>query len=69
MCFVKSSTQTVAPVPVEPEPIVERKEANASATKSSAANTQKAVNTQNIKTTPLGLSDEATVQRKTLLGE
>lgn len=64
MCFIKSPKTTQ----IQQEPIAELKEANASISKnSSGQNRQSAL--QNIKTSPIGLTDEAKVQKKTLLGE
>lgn len=67
MCFIKSP-KAIETVAVEQEPIAELKEANASITKNSS-NQENQTKNQNIKTTPLGLIDEAPVQKKTLLGE
>lgn len=67
MCFVKSS-----PVDISAQiqkPVVERHQADAAATKNSLIDNQPRGYLQNIKTTPLGLIDNANVQKKTLLGD
>lgn len=66
MCFIKS--KAIEAPKIEQEPIAELKEANASLTKNSSNLKEKAVN-PNIKTTPIGLTEDANVQKKTLLGE
>ncbi len=65
MCFIKSST----PVSAEVETTqVERKQADASVTKSSQSQRLRGYE-QNIKTSPVGLTDSANTEKKTLLGE
>ena len=66
MCFAKSAP--AAPV-IEPQDPVVRHEANASITKNSQNNDMKGGFKQNIKTTALGLEDNANTEKKTLLGE
>jgi len=63
MCFAKSS-----PVVVAPQDPVVRHEADASLTKNSK-NQNISGYQQNIKTTPIGLEDNANTKKKTLLGE
>lgn len=65
MCFVKKSSFDV---PVEPDK-VERHQADASETKNSLSDNEPKGFLQNVKTTPLGLEDNAQTQKKTLLGE
>ena len=64
MCFVKSS----APAVVPQEEVV-RHEADASLTKNSSNNSVQKGFVQNIKTSALGLEDQAKTTKKTLLGE
>lgn len=65
MCFVSSSGS--ADIPKEPE--VERKQADASLTKNSLnANSNRGYR-QNIKTSAIGLTDEANTGKSVLLGE
>lgn len=70
MCFVKSKAAEVAPVVNEPQQqdIVQRKEADASLTKTSQIEEKRGF-AQNIKTSALGLQDDASVSQKRLLGE
>ncbi len=68
MCFVKSKPVEAAPAAVEPQDIVQRKEADASLTKTSQMGEKKGFS-QNIKTSALGLQDEAQTGQKRLLGE
>ena len=65
MCFVKSSS---VPKVVEQEPVV-RQQADASLTKNSQNNQDKTGYMQNIRTSALGLVNEANTSKKTLLGE
>ena len=67
MCFIKSksSSQTV-PKKVS-DPVV-RHQADASVTKSTSENTQTGYR-ENIKTSVIGLTDDAVTKKKTLLGE
>ena len=65
MCFVKSSS---VPKVVEQEPVV-RQQADASLTKNSQNNQDKSGYMQNIRTSALGLVNEANTSKKTLLGE
>lgn len=67
MCFVKSS----APAAVaEPQEAVERKEADASATKTSQIEkNSNAGFKQNLKTSATGLEENAKTDKKTFLGE
>ena len=66
MCFAKSSP---APVVVsEPKDPVIRHEADASLTKNSKNNIQSGFQ-QNVKTSALGLDEQAKTSKKTLLGE
>lgn len=65
MCFIKSSTATVTAA--EEEPIV-RQEADASVTKNSNQSYASGYK-ENLKTSSIGLTDEANVEKKTLLGE
>ncbi len=64
MCFIKSSTK---PVVIQQEP-VERKQANAQTTKSTQDERFRGYE-QNVKTSSIGLTDDANVEKKTLLGE
>ncbi|MBR5303659.1 MAG: hypothetical protein IKU37_02400 [Candidatus Gastranaerophilales bacterium] len=66
MCFAKSAP--VVPV-VKPQDPVIRHEADASLTKNSQNNELASGFKQNIKTSALGLEDEANTAKKTLLGE
>lgn len=68
MCFFKSSPAPVIQQQVAQEP-VERRQADANATKNSKIEGIKSGYKENLKTAPMGLSDEAQVQKKTLLGE
>ncbi len=68
MCFIKSpSAPALIEAPKQSE-VVQRHQANASATKA-----QKSENTQgfreNLKTSPVGIEEETTTQKKTFLGE
>lgn len=65
MCFVKSSS---LPKTVVEEPVVQT-QADASLTKNSQNNQEKSGYKQNIRTSALGLENEANVVKKTLLGE
>lgn len=62
------STDTIAP---EPEPIAAPTQADAKVQKAaiSTRNQQAAKANPNIKTTELGVTDEAVTKKKTLLGE
>ncbi len=62
MCFAKTSVPKV-----EQEAVV-RHEADASATKNSTQS-QSSAYKENLKTSPVGLVDEANTNKKTLLGE
>jgi len=64
MCFIKTSAPKISSEPTE---IVERHEANATLTKNSNQNLKGYQ--ENLKTTPIGLEDNANTKRKTLLGE
>ena len=66
MCFIKKASMPVLPKTVESVP-VERHQADASVTKFS--NNEAQGYKQNIKTSIIGLTDEANVKKKTLLGE
>lgn len=63
MCFIKSSSPAV----VQSEPVV-RKQADADATKSTQDKKFRGYE-QNVKTSAIGLTDDANVEKKTLLGE
>ena len=69
MCFIKrsKSASAAAAVSAQQEP-VERHEANASITKNSGQTLTSGYR-ENLKTSPIGLSEEAKVNKKTLLGE
>lgn len=67
MCFVKSQSIRENDESAL-ENLVSRKEADASLTKNTSA-TQQGSYEQNIRTSAIGLKDEAKVNRKTLLGE
>lgn len=67
MCFIKSSGVNLAAN--TPQDTVERHEANASVTKNSQNENSPKGYLQNIKTTPVGLTDTADTEKKTLLGE
>lgn len=64
MCFIKKSSPAVVQQKQEP---VERHQADASVTKLS--NNEVQGYKQNIKTSAIGLTDDAKIQKKTLLGE
>lgn len=64
MCFTKSS-----PVVSEPQDSVVQHEADASLTKNSKNATSASAFQENIKTSPIGLEDNANTKKKTLLGE
>jgi hypothetical protein len=64
MCFIKSSKGAVA---VKQDPVI-RHEADASVTKNSANNLNSGYK-ENLRTSAIGLTDEANVNKKTLLGE
>ena len=66
MCFMKSSKPAQIKEVVQ-EPVV-RHEADASVTKNSGQNLSSGYK-ENLKTSPIGLTDEANVKKKTLLGE
>ena len=66
MCFTKSSPSVA---PIEPQDPVIRKEANASLTKNSNKDNAAQGFRQNIKTSAIGLEENANTQKKTLLGE
>ena len=68
MCFIKSSGVSVSASSPQPDP-VERHEANASITKNSQNENSPKGYLQNIKTSPVGLTDIADTEKKTLLGE
>ena len=68
MCFIKSSGASVVATSVPQDP-VERHEANASITKNSQNENSPKGYLQNIKTSPVGLTDAADTEKKTLLGE
>ena len=68
MCFIKkAAAMPILPAP-EPEK-VERHEADASLTKNSQNEQKPKGYLQNIKTSPVGLEDIVTSDKKTLLGE
>ena len=67
MCFVKSSTVSVAPQ-VAQDP-VERHKADASLTKHSNTDNNPKGYLQNVKTAPVGLTDTPQTEKKTLLGD
>ena len=67
MCFVKSSNVEAQVAQPEPE-VVERHQADASLTKTTPSQNARGLK-ENIKTTPLGLVDDAQTEKKTLLGE
>lgn len=67
MCFVKSPK--ISEPEVVEQDMVQRHQADASLTKSVSQNRIGSGFAQNVKTSPLGLSNEANVQKKTLLGE
>ncbi len=64
MCFIKSSSPAVPEV----QETVQRHEANAEVTKTSQSENLRGYE-QNVKTSPIGLTDDASVNKKTLLGE
>ena len=64
MCFTKTPSFSTQ----EEEKVV-RKEANASLTKNSQNKENASSYANNLKTTPIGLTDNALTQKKTLLGE
>lgn len=64
MCFTKSS-----PVVAQPKETVVQHEADASLTKNSKNLTSASSFQENIKTSPIGLEDNANTKKKTLLGE
>ena len=66
MCFIKSSKPKV-PKTVQQDPVI-RHQADAEKTKNSKDENLQGYN-QNLKTTPIGLTDEAKTDKKTLLGE
>ena len=67
MCFVKTKTVDTTPAQIDP---VERKEANASLTKTSDIEKNKKTGfEENIKTSAQGILEEANVSKKQLLGE
>ncbi len=63
MCFAKTSTPKIE----QQDPVV-RHEADASTTKNSTQS-QSFGYKENLKTSPVGLLDEANTEKKTLLGE
>ena len=65
MCFVKSSS---LPKTVIEDPVVQQ-QANANLTKNSQNNQEKSGYQQNIRTSALGLENDANTVKKTLLGE
>ncbi len=67
MCFIKKSSMPVVPPAVREKP-VERHQADATATKPPSNDNAQGYR-QSIKTSIIGLTDEANVQKKTLLGE
>ena len=68
MCFIRSKTPKIqTQSKVEPTPVV-RHQADASVTKSSVNDNQSAYK-ENIKTSVIGLTDDAITKKKTLLGE
>ena len=66
MCFAKSTPKIA---PVEPQDPVVRHEANAQLTKNTTQKDNRSAFAQNIKTTALGLEEQANTKKKTLLGE
>ncbi len=67
MCFMKKARIPIIPTP-EPAK-VERHQADASLTKNSSKDNQPKGYLENLKTTPVGLFDNAETEKKTLLGE
>ncbi len=70
MCFIKKPSipaPVAVPQQVEPEP-VERHQADASKTKFSTNEVNQGYR-ENIRTSVIGLTDEAKIDKKTLLGE
>lgn len=68
MCFAKSApAQTTAPA--EPQDPVIQHEADASLTKNTKNINNQGAFKQNIKTSALGLDEQANTAKKTLLGE
>lgn len=69
MCLIKSKKVKTPKVPkqVQPDPVI-RQQADASLTKTGADESFQGYE-RNIKTSVIGLTDEAPTQKKTLLGE
>ena len=68
MCFIKAKASTPkVPKTVEKDPVV-RKQADASVTKTSVDEARNGYK-ENIKTSVIGLTDDAVTRKKTLLGE
>ncbi len=68
MCFIKSSGISNAQSAIQEQSAVVRHEADASATKNQEYKKQQGYE-QNLKTSAIGLQDEAKTGKKTLLGE
>ena len=68
MCLMKKAPAIIL-APQKPQDPVERHQADASVTKNSVNDNQVSGYLQNIKTTPVGLEDNAQTKKKTLLGE
>lgn len=68
MCFIKSPKISM-PQEILQEDSVQRHTADSALTKNSARTPLQSAYVQNIKTSPVGLSEDAAVQKKTLLGE
>lgn len=68
MCFIKSSGINAQQASIQEENAVVRHEADASITKNQNTNNSTNKN-QNLRTTPMGLQEEAKTERKTLLGD
>ncbi|MBR1617089.1 hypothetical protein IJ670_02955 [bacterium] len=68
MCFIRSSSADISTT-VSKKDNVERHQADASLTKNSQNESNKASYSRNFKTTPQGLTQDAPVQKKMLLGE
>ena len=66
MCFVKKTVMPSIAASVEPEPIVQRHQADADLTKTKQDSVSSSLT---YKTQPIGLEDETNKKTKTLLGE
>ena len=67
MCFIKTSTKEIPTQAIEEKETVARREADASITKNSSEKRQGYK--QNLKTSAIGLGEDAETEKKTLLGE